>query len=149
MWVSLIGVNLRPPQATRKGWPYYIRPLQRRHERHVYSRATPCGWPAWRPSVNASGATPGGPDRVWAGLLGADWPAGCYSIVGPPLAGGLRRDLRRLARCGGGWPAGMAVGPLGWRLARCGGWPAGMAVGPLGWRLARCGGWPAGAAVGL
>src|SRR5579884_152393 len=23
--VPLIGVNFRPPQATRKGWPYYIR----------------------------------------------------------------------------------------------------------------------------
>jgi len=32
-------------QATRKGWPYYIRPLHKRHECIVYSRATPCGWP--------------------------------------------------------------------------------------------------------
>src|SRR5579884_3428233 len=43
-----IGVHFRPPQATRKGWPYYIRPLHRRHDRRVYSRATPCGWPAAR-----------------------------------------------------------------------------------------------------
>jgi len=35
-------------QATRKGWPYYIRPLHQRHDRFVYSRATPCGWPADR-----------------------------------------------------------------------------------------------------
>src|SRR5579885_3330795 len=42
------SVHLTPPQATRKGWPYYIRPLQQRHEPPVYSRATPCGWPAWR-----------------------------------------------------------------------------------------------------
>jgi hypothetical protein len=33
-------------QATRKGWPYYTRPLHQRHGTIVYSRATPCGWPA-------------------------------------------------------------------------------------------------------
>src|SRR5579884_716111 len=43
-----LSVNSRPPQATRKGWPYYIRPLHKPHERIVSRRATPCGWPASR-----------------------------------------------------------------------------------------------------
>jgi len=35
------------PQATRKRWPYYIRPLHKGsyYECIVYSRATSCGWP--------------------------------------------------------------------------------------------------------
>src|SRR5579885_2858523 len=60
------GVHFRPPQATRKGWPYYRRPLHQRHDRFVYSRATPCGWPAWRSH-------------------GLQLP-----LLGPALAGGLR-----------------------------------------------------------
>src|SRR5579884_2014092 len=37
------------PQASRKGWPYYIRWLRKAHDTFVYSRASPCGWPAaWR-----------------------------------------------------------------------------------------------------
>ncbi len=55
------------PQATRKGWPYDRQLLHRRHERLVYSRATPCGWPAAR--------------SHWLPL----------PPLGPPLAGGLRR----------------------------------------------------------
>src|SRR5579885_143512 len=35
-----------PSQATRKGWPYYIRPLVEGDEPPVSRRATPCGWPA-------------------------------------------------------------------------------------------------------
>src|SRR5579884_2820661 len=33
-------------QATRKGWPYYIRADRAAPQAVVYSRATPCGWPA-------------------------------------------------------------------------------------------------------
>jgi len=36
---GLAAQNLRPPhpesQATRQGWPYYIRPLHQRHDRIV------------------------------------------------------------------------------------------------------------------
>src|SRR5579884_697279 len=32
-------------QATRQGWPYSRRRLPQRHDRLVYSRATPCRWP--------------------------------------------------------------------------------------------------------
>src|SRR5579883_2779142 len=46
--VALLGVNLRPSQATRQGWPYYIRPLHKPYDPFVYSRATPCAWPAAR-----------------------------------------------------------------------------------------------------
>jgi len=42
-------VGSAPPQASRKGWPYYIRPLHQRHDTFVYSRASRKGWPAcWR-----------------------------------------------------------------------------------------------------
>src|SRR5579885_431155 len=33
-------------QATRKGWPYYRRAARAPPQAVVYSRATPCGWPA-------------------------------------------------------------------------------------------------------
>jgi hypothetical protein len=33
-------------QATRKGWPYSIRAARAPPQAVVYSRATPCGWPA-------------------------------------------------------------------------------------------------------
>jgi len=46
--VSCIGVNFRPPQATRKGWPYYTRRLHKPYDPFVSRRATPCGWPASR-----------------------------------------------------------------------------------------------------
>jgi hypothetical protein len=36
------------PQATRKGWPYYIRLRCVAWRAIVYSRATPCGWPVER-----------------------------------------------------------------------------------------------------
>src|SRR5579885_3634336 len=48
MGVALSGVNLRPPQATRQGWPYYTRRLHKPYDTFVSSRATPCGWPASR-----------------------------------------------------------------------------------------------------
>src|SRR5579885_596194 len=44
--VALIGVNLRPPQATRKGWPYYRRAARVPSQAVVSRRATPGGWPA-------------------------------------------------------------------------------------------------------
>src|SRR5579883_1316673 len=37
--------QLKPPQATRKGWPYYRRTCRRPCGAVVYSRATPCVWP--------------------------------------------------------------------------------------------------------
>src|SRR5579885_2837946 len=59
------------PQATRKGWPYYIRGVRAACGGVVYRRATPCGWPV-------GGAGPGG---LWGylvacGRCGAGWPVG-------------------------------------------------------------------------
>jgi hypothetical protein len=78
-------------QATRQGWPYYIR-CQYGSQSHLsgpaYSRATPCGWPA-RVGCSLAGGLP-----VWAaplrvacpcGLLPCGWPA----RVGCSLMGGL------------------------------------------------------------
>jgi len=41
-----------PAQATRKGWPYYIRCIRAACGAIVYSRATPCGWPARGPCAS-------------------------------------------------------------------------------------------------
>jgi hypothetical protein len=69
--------------------------LHRRHERIVYSRATPCGWPAWRShglKLTPKRATPGG------------WPA----RGGPTIYGGSTSGTATSYRGGprpGGWPA--------------------------------------------
>jgi hypothetical protein len=90
----------RRPQATRKGWPYYRRPLHQRHERIAYSRATPCGWPV-------------GVGGLWAWVAcGRGWPVAVW------------RGLWAWVACGRGWPVG--VGGL-WAWVACGrGWPVGV-----------------------
>ncbi len=85
-----IGVNLRPPQATRQGWPYYRRTCRRACGAAAYSRATPGGWPAARShglKLTPMRATPCG------------WPAS--------RSHGLKLTPMRATPCG--WPA--------WRLA--------------------------------
>src|SRR5579885_2120216 len=139
-------------QATRKGWPYYIRPLHQRHDRFVYSRASPCGWPA-RGGLQV---TPLGPPLA-GGLLqwpdASDWRVallytGCFvqsgvesSIVGPPLAGGLPGAARserfwghplRVACLGRPEVNASGATPCGWPAwggptRVTGGWPAAMA----------------------
>src|SRR5579885_1732927 len=147
----------RRKQATRKGWPYYIRRLHKRHGLLVYSRATPCGWPAWRRrvaclalarlSVNAYGkqATAGSrpPARGGPTIYGGSTSGtASSSIVGPPLAGGL-------LPCG--WPALLrVVCSLAGGLLPCG-WPAPLPVACLASAggLPGVGGWPASRSHGL
>jgi hypothetical protein len=122
-------------QATRKGWPYYTRTHRRTCRIVVYSRATPCGWPAHgglfpavacalvacpRLSARAAQAT----RKRWPYYIrhnprhANEWPR----IVGPPLAGGLL----------GGWPVAPGwLAVAGWLVAdwptaagRLVGWPA-------------------------
>jgi hypothetical protein len=111
------------PQATRKGWPYYIRLLLRPCEHLVYSRATPCGWPGarvwsaarvWPVARVAGGAC--GRWRVWPVARVAGGACGQWRAAGGP-AGGL---TCRLA-CGGG-----PVGPIAlhdystlWQKGQC------------------------------
>jgi len=81
-------------QATRQGWPYYRRCIRAACGAIVYSRATPGGWPA--------------PDGGWPArdLRQVACPAGSMSsIVGPPLAGGLRLIAGGLPVTCARWPA--------------------------------------------
>ncbi len=94
-----IGVNLRPPQATRKGWPYYTRRLHKPYDTFVYSRATPCGWPASRShglKLTPMRATPCG------------WPAS--------RSHGLKLTPMRATPCG--WPAARWWSGARWPAAR-------------------------------
>src|SRR5579883_886324 len=56
-------------QATRQGWPYERRPLHKRHEPPVQSRATHGGWPAV-------------PGRIRSEACGTPWLTHLYA--GPP-----------------------------------------------------------------
>jgi hypothetical protein len=99
-------------QATRKGWPYYTRGGRAAGGAVVYSRATPCGWPArWLtrhgtmsgtlPCTPARPPARGGPTihEVVVPLVERS------SIVGPPLAGGLHGGLHVMVPCPPCWPA--------------------------------------------
>src|SRR5579885_2216927 len=109
-----IGVNLRPPQATRKGWPYY-----RRAPGHPQGVALLYTSP--RPPAR------GGPtiDERVVGLVEPP------RIVGPPLAGGLRAAGLRAAglrtaglRAAGLRAAGLRTAGLRATGSRVNGWLA-------------------------
>jgi|SRR5579884_1676488 len=63
----------RRMQATRQGWPYYIRRLHKRHSLLVYSRATPGGWPVAGWPASGGGLWRGGlhPAVAWEVEMGA------------------------------------------------------------------------------
>src|SRR5579885_894291 len=109
-----IGVNLRPPQATRKGWPYY-----RRAPGHPQGVALLYTSP--RPPAR------GGPtiDERVVGLVEPP------RRVGPPLAGGLRAGGLRAGglrtaglRAAGLRAAGLRTAGLRATGSRVNGWPA-------------------------
>ncbi len=113
-------------QATRKGWPYYTTHRRMACRAIVYSRATPCGWPAPVLACPGAGLPRCWPAPVLACLLAAGlprcWPA-CWRLACPGaglLVGGWPA-LRRLA-CGG-WMWAGATGlivdgcPACWQLA--------------------------------
>ncbi len=105
-------------QASRKGWPYYIRWQRqwrcrcsgRRHAEGAYSRASPCGWPGGWSGVGGLGAAGLGRAEVDAsggGWSGGGWPGGgCggqYQDSRSAIV--VRWSARRLraARSSGGW----------------------------------------------
>src|SRR5579883_1817413 len=135
---AVTEVRAYATQATRKGWPYYTRYGSRGWWRGVESRATPRsgnGSPCLRHAGHPQGVA----------LLYAIWFTRLVegpSIVGPPLAGGLRlacRDLRLRLACRDlrlRWPAAglrLRWPAAGLRLR----WPA-VTCGCAGLRLA-CG----------
>ncbi len=98
------------PQATSKGWPYYTRRLHKPHGCIVYSRATPCGWPArglrrWSHIVY-SRATPCGWPATVAGLVRGGWP-GARRLAWCAVAGLLVAGAPRL-------PVTLACGLFRW-----------------------------------
>src|SRR5579883_2478099 len=69
-------------QATRQGWPYYTRAARTACGGVVYSRATPIGVNLRPPQATRQG---------WPySRRGVRAACGAASLVGPPLAGGLR-----------------------------------------------------------
>src|SRR5579885_2397146 len=92
------GHRRRARQATRKGWPYYTRRLHKPYDTSVYSRATPCGWPAaacgglWWPVVGCGWAAAAGGGLWWP----VWWPVA--ACLWRPACGGLWRPV-----CGGLW----------------------------------------------
>jgi hypothetical protein len=118
----------QPGQATRKGWPYYIRHAP---STSATSRPYIVGPPL-------AGGLPGRPARA-AGLCGG-WPARAAGCPGPPLAGGLCRartppghplPLACVGACPGGWlPLPLACRALAPASGNASGatpcrWPAG------------------------
>src|SRR5579885_2323747 len=98
--------NLDPPphtrpQASRKGWPYYIRLTHA----PVYSRATPIGVNL-SPCEGQAGHPQGVALLYTLALQATRTPR---IIVGPPLAGGLRRSIYDGST--GGANAASRVGP--------------------------------------
>src|SRR5579884_2093954 len=96
----------RPPartQATRKGWPYYIRSLARPTTWNVYSRATPCGWPGGglatndqRPATGAWGRAGDQRPTTSDRRLGAGWRP-TTNDQRPAPGGGLATNDQRPA----------------------------------------------------
>src|SRR5579885_89918 len=107
------GHRRRARQATRKGWPYYTRRLHKPYDTSVYSRATPCGWPAWRshwlklPPMGGTLLYTEHGCFVYSRATPCGWPAW--------RSHGLKLTPKRATPCG--WPAwrshGLKVTPMG------------------------------------
>ncbi len=139
------GHTLAARQTTVAGHPQGVALLYTAAGAVVYSRATPCGWPA--------GRWPAGRWPVAVACCAAGLPRTC--IVGPPLAGGLRSGGLCCGRpTPGGWPVrgparrGLRSGGLCCGRPTPGGWPAlaPFAAFPIAccvYSRATPGGWPA------
>jgi hypothetical protein len=102
---ALPEARARATQATRNGWPYYTRRLHKPYDTFVYSRATPIGVNL-SPCEGQAGHPQGVALLYTMALQATRTPR---IIVGPPLAGGLRRSIYDGST--GGANAASLVGP--------------------------------------